>query len=195
MVRARIRGSQEELPMSHRPLFAFLAAVIICLVCVKQAKADPITLTLTNPNQVGTPGSTLVYSGIITNAGPASVSVTGAGMTYAGGALFGNFLFTGTFAGSLPFTLAPGQSTGEIALATFTFLPSYDGPFPATEFVVLGISVNSVNSEVASQTFTATAVAPQTVPEPVTVLLFGTGLAALAARARGKRRDRTKTHA
>lgn len=74
--------------MSHKPLFAFLA-VIICLVSVRQAKADPITITFTNPNQSGTPGSTLVYSGVITNSGPLSVAVSGARMTVAGGALSG----------------------------------------------------------------------------------------------------------
>lgn len=119
--------------MSHKPLFAFLAVVTICLISVKSAKADPVTFTLTNPNQVGTPGSTLIYNGVITNNGLVPASITSAGMTYAGGALFGNFLFPDTFGESLPLTLAPGQSTGEIALATFTFNANYAGPFPATE--------------------------------------------------------------
>jgi hypothetical protein len=81
--------------MSHKPLFAFLAVAIICLASAKQTKADTITITFTNPNQSGTPGSTLVYNGVITNSGPVSTTVSGAGMTYAGGTLlFESSLFS-----------------------------------------------------------------------------------------------------
>lgn len=43
--------------MSHKPLVALLATVIICLVFVKPAKADPVTLTLLDPHRAGTVGS------------------------------------------------------------------------------------------------------------------------------------------
>jgi hypothetical protein len=181
--------------MSHKPLFAFLALAVICLVSAGQAKADPLIITFTNPNQSGTPGSTLFYTGVVTNSGPVSVNVPTGGITFVGGADLGRFFFPETFLDFLPLTLAPGQSTGEIALAAFTFHPGYDGPFPATEFVIFDLSTNFIIDFVGGQTFSATVVAPQAVPEPVTVLLFGTGLAAVAARARGKRRDRTKPHA
>lgn len=59
----------------------------------------------------------------------------------------------------------------------------------------LAVSINFTNELVGAQTFSATVVDPQAVPEPVTVLLFGTGLAAVVVKARGKRRGRTKPHA
>jgi hypothetical protein len=85
--------------------------------------------------------------------------------------------------------------TGEIALAAFTFHPGYDGPFPATEFVSFDVNINFTLEFGGAQTLSATVVAPQAVPEPATLLLFGTGLAAVVVKARGKRRDRTRTHA
>ena len=55
------------------------AVMALCLMCLasKNVNADPVTLTLTNPNQVGTVGSVLTFMGSLTNVAPPTVTIVG----------------------------------------------------------------------------------------------------------------------
>ena len=50
--------------LTHRLL---IASLIFVVASGYEAKADPITLTLTNPVQTGMPGNTFVFTGTLTS--------------------------------------------------------------------------------------------------------------------------------
>ena len=53
--------------LTHRLLIASLIFVVVGLASGYEAKADAITLTLTNPVQTGMPGNTFVFTGTLTS--------------------------------------------------------------------------------------------------------------------------------
>jgi hypothetical protein len=132
------------------------------------AKADSLTLTLTNPDQTATPGATLTYQATVfapgTNTG--TVYLSGDAFTFA--APFP--LDDSPFVFSFPLSLAAGQSfTGTL----------FDIPIPlnaplgtfAGSFQITGGSTANSTTVLTSAAFTATVT-----PEPSDLTLLGIGL-------------------
>jgi len=162
-----------------------LTFVTLILGSLTVARADTVTLMLTNPNQTGTPGSTLLYTGFITNAGTLTVSISGVSLVLVDGSSgrIGEPGVSPDYMSMLPITLLPGQSTGVIPLVTFTLDSFYTGPYPATMIYTLGLPVGDPGNPTsfAVQNFSATI---EPVPEPATLILLGTGLAGMVGAVR-----------
>ena len=62
---------------TRKVLTVLLTFIVLCLGAAERVRADAVVLTLTNPAQAGTPGSTLTYSGFYTNSGPLPFTVFG----------------------------------------------------------------------------------------------------------------------
>lgn len=181
----------------------FLATLAVC-ICAASTQAEPLTLTIVNPAQSGTPGSTLVFSGVLSNDGSSAALINFARVSFraqlpASTPSLISSVGTGFAPGFielLPITLQPFQSTGLIPLAIVTINPSFDGPFPATLNGVFSFifrtspAEGQIETELARQSFSVLVLSPQTtpVPEPVTMTLFITGLAGVGAAVSRKRK-------
>lgn len=164
--------------LSHKVLPSLVIFFVVVLASATKTSADQVTLTLTNPTQTGTIGSTLLFTGILTNTGSQSVLIDSSGLVVDPFTTTRNLIFT---SGAL--NLAPMQSTGEILLFTVTLDPALNAPSTITGFFSVGRS-STVDGELAIQQFTINV---EPIPEPATLLLLGTGLAAFTLRKRNKR--------
>ena len=160
---------------------------VLCLGSAGLVRADPVTLTLVTPTLTGTPGSILTFSGTITNNGPPSLLIkVGGGYTDYGPTF--SLVRSGASQLTSPITLGANQSTGVIPLFSFTLSPDYNGPLPATTDLAFFIASIEGPSEITVAIGNVRVVATP-IPEPATLLLLGSGLAALALGV-GKRRGR-----
>jgi len=153
------------------------------------AKADPLTLTINNPNQSGVVGNILTFAATLTNAAVPAVQVVSSQITFndGGGTLFldegpfvSNFLFQNT---------GPGATLGPLDAFTVEILAAAT---PGTYSGVLSVLYDNGTSVMETNLFQfSVTVVPSTapIPEPATVLLLGSSLSSLIAykRARKKR--------
>ena len=157
------------------PIPKIILASIILISCQVLTKGDPLVLASGQLSQTGTSGTTLVFSGTITNLGSLPAGPGGElALFNNNGSVVSNFNFL------LPsnFSVGPGETTGVIPFFSFTVVPNPTlGPFE------IRYSIRESNTLV----FTANI---QDVPEPATMLLLGTGLAGLAIRTRKRLRSR-----
>lgn len=163
--------------LTHKLLLPSVISLVVVLASATRTNADQVTLTLTNPTQTGTIGSTLLFTGTITNTGNESVLIDSSGLVVDPFTTTRNLIFS---SGAL--TLAPMQSTGEILLFTVTLDPALNAPSTIIGFFSIGRS-STVDGELAIQQFTINV---EPIPEPATLLLLGTGLAAVTLRKRNK---------
>jgi hypothetical protein len=161
------------------------AIVTLCGVFLvsKNVDADPATLTLTNPDQVGTVGSVLTFMGSVTNVAAPTVTITGDNfnglpLTFT----FDDTPFVDNFLGQ---SVAGASTLGPLSMFTVTI---EDGTAPGIYngvFSGLFDSASGTGQETNFQTFSITV---QPVPEPMTLWLLGSGLAGIVITKFAKRR-------
>ena len=169
------------------PWFVF-AVMALCLVffASKNVNADPVTFTLTNPNQVGTVGSVLTFMGSLTNVAAPTVTIVGDNFNGLPGTLtLDDTPFVVNFLGQ---SIAGGSTLGPLSIFTVTIEAGAAPGVYNGVFSVLFDSANGSGQETNFQTFSITVLQQTPVPEPMTVWLFGSGLAGIASMKFRKRR-------
>ena len=173
-------------------MFKRMMAAAVCLAGIafgQSAFADPIIFTLTNPNQVGTVGSVLSFTGSFTNAAAPTGTIVGDNFSGLPVTLtFDDTPFVTNFLGQ---NIAGGSTLGPLSLFTVTIeagaVPGvYNGVFSASYDSDLGSS-----QETNFQKFSVTVLPAAAVPDSGTTLsLLGLGLVSLlGVRSRCYRRE------
>ena len=147
--------------------------VLAALVLVPLASADTISLTLTNPVQTASPGSTVSFDATVTaiydKLGPAFLNGDNFGVT-------GSLTIDDTpFLLNFPLMMSAGDSV--TGLLFTVSLPANLAPGPYTGFfsILGGLNANALGTlDTADFTINASPV-----PEPATWALIGTGMTVL----------------
>ncbi len=169
---------------SRRIFFSSLAGLVLCLSTAAIAKADPLVLTLQNPNQFGLPGQTIVFSASVTNTGTTNSNAAKITGIHFDGNVFDDFSHLPFIINFAQQVVAAGDTLGPLPIFTVTI------PVEATLGSVLVGQVTLLYDDPIStntESFSIT-VGPAPVPEPATMILLATGLAG----ALGSRRVRRK---
>ncbi|MBS1822525.1 MAG: PEP-CTERM sorting domain-containing protein [Acidobacteria bacterium] len=159
--------------MMKKTALSISVFVLAALVLVPLASADTISLTLTNPVQTASPGSTVSFDATVTaiydKLGPAYLNGDSSGIT-------GSLTVNDTpFLVNFPLVMSAGDSVTNLLFTVA--LPSGLAPGMYTGyFSILGGLNSSALGTLDTAEFTINA---STVPEPATWALIGTGMAAL----------------
>ena len=162
---------------SRIPKYGFSAFVFLCAIC----EASPITVDLTSTLLQGCEGSTVTFSGTLSNAASSVIFLNSAGLNLAGGFSAADEDLT-PFFNDAPLFLSASASTPVIDLFTLQ-VPSLfaTGSYSGT-FTILGGADTNAMDVVGSAGFTIQVVNATGVPEPSSgALIAVTGVNMLLA--------------
>jgi hypothetical protein len=166
-----------------RTILIAVALTVINLSAAARANADPLVLTINNPNHTVMPGTWITFTGTLTNSTLLAFHIQGPGLSYPPGLVdFGgidippNFLadpgpMSTVSGGVLSMRISPTASPGSYSATVFLGGLFADGSF-----------------ELPSYEVNVTVTDPSAVPEPTSMVLFGTGLIGAAGFARRYRK-------
>jgi hypothetical protein len=172
----------------NRFILIAIALTVISLGTAARTNADPLVLTIDNPNPTATPGTWITFTGTLTNSTLLGYHLVGIG-------LLDDLGLVRDIAYPPNFLTSPGPMStvsGDVmnVLISPTIAP---GSYNATLFLGGLFADNSV--AYASYQVNVTVTNPSAVPEPASMFLFGTGLIGAAALARRHRkRSRALCH-
>jgi hypothetical protein len=151
------------------------------------ASAGIITIAFDNPHQVGRPGDTLTFNGVITHVGLSGepdiyLNSDSLNFTLPGALVTDNFFI------NVPIYLSPGASSGSINLFEIVLVGPLD-LYPGVYQLVGGEDggANTAADNLAQANFSVTVV-----PEPGTVTMFSAGLFLLLRQYRARRSRRSE---
>jgi hypothetical protein len=165
-----------------------LVAAAFCMAFTSAVYAEPVIITITNPNQAGTFGTTFSFSGTITNLNLSPFTFIEARLA--------TVPVGGPFSGDVnPVEVVnlflPGLSTTPvIPLFTVTIDRNFQPGTYNLVFTIVGLAGNSVIvSPSAPFIITILADEPAAIPEPATLILLGAGLSGLGVIHKRRRRE------
>jgi hypothetical protein len=166
-----------------------LCTLILATLGTAAAKADTITITFDQPNQVALPGTTVEFFGTLTNNTASTIFLNGDAFNLNGL----SFTTTDQFFNNAPISLAPGANSGDIELFDISVAsPLLDaaGFYTGTYNILGGIDGDGQDVlETNPATFSVdTAPATSPVPEPASIALLLTGASTLLLTATRRRR-------
>ena len=164
---------------SVRRFSILLAMTVGLLLCGTAAKADSFSFTIDLATQHAAPGDTLAFSGTVSNTGTSPIYLNGDTITAVDGLVVDDSLFLINF----PAFLNPGETTLNEELFSLLVMPGTPfGSYTGT-FEILGGSDGDAHDVLSAQDFTVN-VTDTAVPEPSSLLLLASGMAALAGTLR-----------
>lgn len=155
-----------------------IAQTAMLLLTISVARAD-IVITLDAPNQTGSAGETLIFSGTLFNSSPDTIYLNGADLNLAGNSFTPDF--SDLFFANVPVSLDPGQASPDIELFEVLLNDPFTDPFAAYggNYAMSGGADPSVQDSLASVDFIITAEnGSSPVPEPSSLPVLAAALAA-----------------
>ena len=179
---------------TQRLMVCFFSLVVLVLSAAISVSADPITISIVNQNLQTTPGATFTLSGTLTNTTASVLFVNSSGgVSNMNQPPNANIVLDATFfirPDLTTFVLQPGQSTGVVPLVSLLINPAAPDPSLTSGTIeICGGADSAACNELGSVKYTIlVSTTTNTVPEPTTMLLLGTGLASLGTAAYRRRR-------
>lgn len=168
--------------LTHKLLLASLIFVTVGFASAYEVEADPISVMLTNPIQTGTPGSTFVFTGSLTNVSSEPISINLASLQLSQSTSVAFLIFSSGI-----ISLSSTESTAVIPLFSVSLDPAFNAPSIING--VFSVGGAPVGGEFGRQNFT---IIVEPVPEPATLLLLGTGVAGIAIGMQKRFKNRHK---
>ena len=171
-----------------RSILTAVALTVICLVAAARTNADPLELTISNPTQTVSPGTWIHFTGTLTNTTSLGFDIEGPGLLSPQG-----LVNIGDIAIPSNFLTDPGPlSTVSGGVLNVRISPTAT-PGSYIAWLELGgfFADGSRGSAIGEVNITVTD--PSAVPEPASMILFGTGLIGAAGLTRRYRKRSLRT--